>query len=67
MHPPPDLADRLHGRLQSLQKRNSLRRLRGGREDGAAIVLHEPQPLRQVLRMIGAGILRDAKLRAQEG
>lgn len=42
-------------------------RLGGGREDGAAVVLQEPEPLREVLCMIGAGcFFRDAKLGTEE-
>lgn len=53
--------------LQLLQISNSFRRLRGSREDRTAIVLHQLEPLREVLRMIGARVLRDPKLCAQEG
>jgi hypothetical protein len=45
--------------LKELQERNGLGRLRGRSEDGAAVVLQQLEPLRQVLRMIGARILRD--------
>lgn len=57
----------LGGRLQALEIRDRFGRLRGRGEDSAGIVLHQLQPLREILRMVGARVLRDAKLCAQEG
>lgn len=45
------------------------RRLGGfcrSREDGAGVALHEIKPLREILRMVGPRLLRDAKFRAEE-
>lgn len=52
--------------LQPLQIRDCLGCLGSRRKDGATVVLHQLEPLGEVLRMIGACVLRDAKFAAQE-
>ncbi len=52
--------------LDGFEVSDGLGRLGGGGEDGAGVVLQELEPLREVLRMVGADILRDAKLGTEE-
>jgi hypothetical protein len=53
--------------LESVEIVHRLRRARGRGEYRLGIVLQELQPVREILRVVGAHILRDAKLGAQEG
>jgi hypothetical protein len=55
------------GRLLLLEPGDGLGCFGSRREDGFRVVLQELEPVREVLRVIGARILRDAKLGAQEG
>lgn len=56
----------LRRELETLQVGDRLGRLGGCREDGAAVVLQQYEPVGEVLRMVGADILRDAKLSTEE-
>ena len=40
--------------------------LRGGGEDGAAVSTHHPEPVADVVGMVGTGLDRDTKFGAQE-
>lgn len=54
--------------LKGLEVSHRLRCPGGGGEDGAAVGLHEREPLREILRMIGARCaFSDAELGAQKG
>src|SRR5690606_5544708 len=53
--------------LKPLQIRHGLRRASGSGEDGPGVVLQYLEPVRKVLRMVGAHLLGDVKLAAQEG
>jgi len=55
------------GRLQALEIGDGLGRLGGSSEDGAAVVLQQLQPIRKILRVVSADILRNAEFAAQEG